>query len=443
MATARLYGPNVDVSGTATANEGLIPGREYIATLDDGSGRKNTVIAVQIPDSFDQAAPCLVLGPSSGSRGVYGAVAAASEWGLKHDCAVALTDAGKGVGLYDLTDDTVNRIDGTRATRAAGRRTRSLRRQHQRHRPRGVQRAVPEPARAEAGAFAAEPGEGLGQRHAGRRALCALRVERPLRQRRHIRCPSRRPTRWSSPARCPTAGPPCCTRPSRTASGLIDGVVAGEPVTEMPTTTGYGIQFGGVPVTGFGKTLADFTTYGNLYQPCAALAAPAAMTEADDLQLHGHRRHDRARHGTLRRPGRQGPGERRGHRRAVARRLEQAARLRLDDRQRPDAQRPLGPGQRADPVGDVPEHVRPLLGHRQRLQHQLRAGRRRGLADRSGRGDEGAELRGRQRHRQRHTGHASSTTTRSAVHAPGSSPRPCRPRCRTSASTTRCASVRW
>ena len=76
-------------------------------------------MAVQIPDSFNPAAPCIVLGPSSGSRGVYGAIATASEWGLKRGCAVALTDAGKGVGLYDLTDDTVNRIDGTRATRAA------------------------------------------------------------------------------------------------------------------------------------------------------------------------------------------------------------------------------------------------------------------------------------------------------------------------------------
>ena len=61
--------------------------------------------------------------------------------------------------------------------------------------------------------------------------------------------------------------------------GLIDGVVAAEPVTEMPTSTGYGIQLGGVAVTGFGKTLADFTTYGNLYQPCALLAAPALMAE--------------------------------------------------------------------------------------------------------------------------------------------------------------------
>jgi len=56
-------------------------------------------------------------------------------------------------------------------------------------------------------------------------------------------------------------------------------VVASEPVTEMPTTAGYGIQFGGAAVAGYGKTLADYTTYGNIYQPCAALAADAAMAE--------------------------------------------------------------------------------------------------------------------------------------------------------------------
>ena len=112
-----LYGPNIDITGAATRGEGLIPGRETIATLDDGSGNKRVTIAVLVPDSFDTAAPCLVLGPSSGSRGVYGAIATAGDWGLKHGCAVALTDAGKGVGLYDLGDDTVNRLDGTRATR--------------------------------------------------------------------------------------------------------------------------------------------------------------------------------------------------------------------------------------------------------------------------------------------------------------------------------------
>ena len=60
------------------------------------------MIAVQVPDSFNQTAPCLVLGPSSGSRGVYGAIATAGEWGLKHGCAVALVDAGKGVAQLRL-----------------------------------------------------------------------------------------------------------------------------------------------------------------------------------------------------------------------------------------------------------------------------------------------------------------------------------------------------
>ena len=50
-------------------------------------------------------------------------------------------------------------------------------------------------------------------------------------------------------------------------------------MTEIGTSSGYGIQLGGVAVAGYGKTLADFTTYGNVYQPCAALAVGAAMTE--------------------------------------------------------------------------------------------------------------------------------------------------------------------
>ena len=73
---------------------------------------------MQVPDSFNTAAPCIVLGPSSGSRGVYGAIATASEWGLKRGCAVALTDAGKGVGLYDLMDDSGQQASTARVPRA-------------------------------------------------------------------------------------------------------------------------------------------------------------------------------------------------------------------------------------------------------------------------------------------------------------------------------------
>jgi len=100
----RLYGPNIDLNGADTLGEGLVPGREYVGVLDDGSGGKNVPMAVQIPASFNRDMPCIVVAPSSGSRGVYGALAA-GEWGLKRGCAVVLTDAGRQTvddALFDL-----------------------------------------------------------------------------------------------------------------------------------------------------------------------------------------------------------------------------------------------------------------------------------------------------------------------------------------------------
>ncbi len=273
-----LYGPNVDVNGAVTAGEGMIPGREYLATLDDGSGRKRVTIAVQVPDSFDPATPCIVLGPSSGSRGIYGAVATSGEWGLKHGCAVALTDAGKGVGLHDLSDDTVNRIDGTRATRtAAG--ALSL-----------FAAEVTDAARAAYNA--AFPNRvALRQVHSqlnpekdwGTDTLAAARYALFVLNDRYGSAANAVPLRTANTlvigGSVSNGGAAVLHAAEQDGEGLIDGVVAAEPVTEMPTASGYGIQLGGAAVGGYGKTLADYTTYGNIYQPCAALAAPAAMTE--------------------------------------------------------------------------------------------------------------------------------------------------------------------
>ena len=273
-----LYGPNVDITGAATASEGLIPGREYIATLDDGSGKKRVTVAVQVPDSFNPAAPCLVLGPSSGSRGVYGAIATAGDWGLKHGCAVALTDAGKGIGLYDLSDDTVTQIDGTRATRAAAGMLAHF------------AADITDAARTTYNAL-------FPNRLALKQVHSQLNPEKDwgndtLASARYAFYALN--DRYGTAADAVPFGPGNTTVIAGSASnggaavlraaeldreGLIDGVVAAEPVTEMPTTTGYGIAFGGSAVAVYGKTLADFTTYGNVYQPCAALAAPAAMTE--------------------------------------------------------------------------------------------------------------------------------------------------------------------
>ena len=111
-----LYGPNVTADGTQTSDEGFVPGTEVIAFADNGSGRVNVTLMVQVPDSFDPDAPCIVTAPSSGSRGVYGAIGTAGEWGLKNGCAVAYTDKGGGTGAHSLSDDTVGLIDGLRAS---------------------------------------------------------------------------------------------------------------------------------------------------------------------------------------------------------------------------------------------------------------------------------------------------------------------------------------
>jgi len=111
----RFWGPNVDLNGNDTLGEGKIAGKEYIAYADDGSGTQNVSLLVQIPQSFNPDQPCIVTATSSGSRGVYGAISAAGEWGLKRGCAVAYNDKGSGNGGHELSTNLVTLIDGTLA----------------------------------------------------------------------------------------------------------------------------------------------------------------------------------------------------------------------------------------------------------------------------------------------------------------------------------------
>ena len=66
----------------------------------------------------------------------------------------------------------------------------------------------------------------------------------------------------------------------RDRTSLIDGVVAAEPGATPETTSGYGVQVGGVPVASFGRPLMDYFSLAHLYQPCAALAPSVTMAEA-------------------------------------------------------------------------------------------------------------------------------------------------------------------
>ncbi len=117
-----LFGPNIDAQGNDTGTEGKIAGLECLAYAGRFKGRENVTLMVQVPESFDPEEACIVTAPSSGSRGIYGAIGTAGEWGLKNGCAVAYTDKGTGNGAHNLQRDTVNLIQGQRENAdAAGR----------------------------------------------------------------------------------------------------------------------------------------------------------------------------------------------------------------------------------------------------------------------------------------------------------------------------------
>lgn len=98
-----------DVYGS-TAN---VPGREYSAFATLPGAHHPHRVLVQVPDGFDRKRRCVLVAPSSGSRGVYGAIAVAGAWGLPKGCAVAYTDKGTGSDYFDLDTRSGARADGT------------------------------------------------------------------------------------------------------------------------------------------------------------------------------------------------------------------------------------------------------------------------------------------------------------------------------------------
>lgn len=100
--------------GTVYGGVPNVPGREYTAFARIPGAHYPHRVLLQAPDHFDRKARCLVVAASSGSRGVYGAIALAGAWGLPKGCAVAYTDKGTGAGYFDTADGSGVALDGTR-----------------------------------------------------------------------------------------------------------------------------------------------------------------------------------------------------------------------------------------------------------------------------------------------------------------------------------------
>ena len=98
-----------------------VPGREYHALAILHGAKYPHRVMLQLPDNFDRKKACVVVSASSGSRGIYGAIALAGGWGLPHGCAVAYTDKGAGTDYLDTAEDTTdNKNAAYSATKYSG-----------------------------------------------------------------------------------------------------------------------------------------------------------------------------------------------------------------------------------------------------------------------------------------------------------------------------------
>src|SRR5690606_29326308 len=89
-----------------------VPGREFHALRRIEGARQPHRVMVQVPDAFDSKSRCLIVAASSGSRGIYGAIALAGAWGLPRGCAVAYTDKGAGTDWIELGTTQGHDLDG-------------------------------------------------------------------------------------------------------------------------------------------------------------------------------------------------------------------------------------------------------------------------------------------------------------------------------------------
>ncbi|OLL30881.1 D-(-)-3-hydroxybutyrate oligomer hydrolase [Burkholderia sp. SRS-W-2-2016] len=275
----RFWGPNVDLDGNDTLGEGKIAGTEYLAYADDGSGRQNVSLLVQVPASFNPANACIVTATSSGSRGVYGAISAAGEWGLKRGCAVAYTDKGSGNGAHELMSGLVTLIDGRLANAAAAGHASLFTADVSASKLATYNQKYPYRY-----AFKHAHSQQNPEQDWGRDTLDAIQFAywvlnqqfTPRADSLHHRVRYQPGSITTIAASVSNGGGASLAAAEQDTKGWITAVVVGEPQINVRMPGSAQVKEGGQRIAAAGKPLADYMTLANLLEPCAALADAAA-----------------------------------------------------------------------------------------------------------------------------------------------------------------------
>jgi hydroxybutyrate-dimer hydrolase len=271
-----LFGPD---------RNGPVRGREYLALARAAPGDDVVTLMVQIPTNFDLRHPMIVTAPSSGSRGVYGAISTA-EWAFLNGCAIAYTDKGTAPGFHDLDSGSVYDLEGRRIDA-----------QNTRNEP--VFRVAPSPDLA---AFNTEFPHRLAAKHAhsrknielnwGRYVL--LSIDFAFYCLNEYLGPKhgsfdRTNTKVMATGVSNGGGAAILAAEQDDAiKPLIDAVVVSEPQVQ-PTPGDFVIRFRNEEFKNHSRSLLDTATLMNLYAPCAAFVLDNSDPSSANQQRRAQR----------------------------------------------------------------------------------------------------------------------------------------------------------
>lgn len=262
-----FYGPTASADGAVGNLQGLVAGDETLAYAASFGGAKVTLM-IQVPATFDPAHPCIVAAPSSGSRGVYGAIATAGEWGLKHGCAVAYTDKGTGTGFDDLQNDLVTNLRGQPVPASqAGAQSQFTAAVSP------AQRAAFDAATPDRFAFKHTHSQVNPERDWGQDVLAAIRFAFTVIREQHPAVERRNTIVIASSVSNGGGSSLRAAEQDGSDDGehLIDGVAVSEPNVNPVFDPNFTIdQQGRAPLVRHSRTLMDYITIENIYEGCAA-----------------------------------------------------------------------------------------------------------------------------------------------------------------------------
>jgi hydroxybutyrate-dimer hydrolase len=263
-----LYGPNIAPDGIVTNSEGMIAGDEYITFEKDG--QSNVTLMVHIPSSFDPKNACIITAPSSGSRGMYGAIATAGEWGLKHGCVVAYTDKGAGNGIHDLQNDKVNLIQGQQVTASQASDNAIFKAKLSAAELASFNAATPNRFAFEHAHSQQNPEKDWGQN-----VLTSIRFAFEILEQKYGRGKITKRNTIVIASSVSNGGGASIRAAEQDLARLIDGVAVGEPNVNPIYSSRFTIQQGqSAPLINHSRRLIDYVTFVNVFQRCAN-GAPA------------------------------------------------------------------------------------------------------------------------------------------------------------------------